>query len=175
MSVIQFSPSKKLLDSIEIMLDHPLMFVVPTLNAHNDDQQLEKTVLYIEIFKFLLQKKYKDRFTPEHSQYILVNLFSEPFRNAMSWGNKLDPTKDLVIALWFGEKGILVGFRDEGDHFSRKETKRIYENRLPVTTSRVSGIGGAGTKRLYSKAHEILVATEENTLYATYLIPELSS
>jgi len=70
--------------------------------------------------------------------------------------------------MWYGSKGILLAIRDEGDFFSRPETKKIFESKEFVPSTRVPP-SGIGMENIY-KADKVFVSTEENALYCAVII-----
>jgi len=170
MSTIQFSVSKKFLQSIDTDYKQPLIFIFPTLNALESEEESNIDCSYVLMMQALLKERFNQQYTQENSQYLLINMFHEPLRNAMEHGNKFDSTKSNTMALWIGKKGVLFAFRDEGNFFSLPATKELYESRSFVPTTRLGGVGGGGTDLLFEVAKDILVATEENTLYVSYLL-----
>ncbi len=164
-----FSPPEYLLQSIDFLFKQPLILIIPTANE-NIKRDCEINVSYVAALKGMFSEYYRGKFTPENSQYLLVDMFSEPLRNAMEHGNRFDYNTNTIVGVWVGNKGVLFAFRDQGDFFSKESTKKDYESRKEIVSTRVNSPSGFGTISLFETAEVIYVATEENTLYATYLL-----
>jgi anti-sigma regulatory factor (Ser/Thr protein kinase) len=163
-----FKPSDFLLKEIDFTQYAPVILVIQTKN--DTDSIMVPYTIHLTLVLSMLNEKYKERFGRKESNNLFIYLYSEPLRNAMEHGNNFDESKQVVVVLWFGEKGILLGFRDEGDFFTRETTKLKYENRQRNPSTRIGSIsGGHGTIGLYSYAKSIYVDTYENTLYVSYL------
>lgn len=165
-----FHPPAELLRSISFEEKLPHILFVPTFNAKGRTEEThEMGNAYMKLVKGVLTSKYAERFTKEHFQLIYVNLFIEQFRDCAKHGNGYDPSKYVMVGIWLGENGIMFAFRDEGEFFSRIETKEKFESRTLIPSTSVP-MSGMGLVLLYKAAKDIYVATEENTLYVTYMI-----
>lgn len=169
-----FFPDQKLLSNIDFLHNAPLILIIPTLpkEVSYNENIARLDISYVAALKEIFSVYYRERYTREHSQLLLVNMFHEPLRNAMEHGNKFAPNTTTIVGMWLGQKGVLFAFRDCGDYFSRKDVKAIYESRTRVESTRIDDPGGYGCIHLYEVAEDIIVATEENTLYATYLLKD---
>ncbi len=168
---ISFKPEPWLLDEIDCRQRIPLIFIFETVEKakKGDPYRDPYSIGLVGVLK-AMQEMYKEKFTQRESHELFVYCFSEPLRNAMEHGNQFQAGKQVATAIWFGQKGVTLAFRDEGDYFSRPEIKQRYENRESNPTTRSTGVGGHGTKGLKKYANSILVATDQNTLYINYLL-----
>jgi len=103
------------------------------------------------------------------SQYAIVTIlaaFGEALANASEHGNQSKMRKKIVVRCWFGEKGVIFSFRDEGNFFRHLKNKKAVESRtiLPSTKKKPSGAGMV----LVYQADEIFVSTRQNTLYLVF-------
>ncbi|MEJ0001805.1 MAG: ATP-binding protein [bacterium] len=175
MAAIQFFPEQKLLQSIGFQHRSPLILIIPTLaedGATEEEARLDAAC--VGALRTIFSEYYRERYTRGHSQLLLINMFHEPLRNAMEHGNRSDTGTSVVVGIWLGSRGVLFAFRDHGDYFSRAEVKKTYESRTLVQSTRLHDPGGYGCVHLYKAAEDIVVATAENTLYATYLLKDFS-
>lgn len=168
-----FNPSEQLLKSIGFNSGLPLILLIPTFGVNGETESSSETGTgFIRLMKGVFLGKYGNgRFTPEHSQHILVDMFNEPLKNAVEYGNNHDPKKYVTFGLWLGEQGALFAWRDEGNFFSKAETKQLFESRTPIPSTRTLNPSGFWTGELLPRsAKDIHVAVEENTLYLTYAL-----
>lgn len=95
----------------------------------------------------------------------------EAIKNASDHGSDCDPEKDIKLTLWTGNKGILVGVKDEGTFYKNEETKKRVEGKhsSPVVwKQRHVKNCGIGMGIIY-QADELFVDTEEGILYLLLL------
>jgi hypothetical protein len=169
MKSVQFCPKEELLQSIRYQGLPPLITIFPTLPKEPSDQELDEFGQLFTAIRIFLEENLQERFLL-HQHFLQVNMLSEPLRNGMEHGNRSDSAKQVAVAVWIGECGVLFAFQDEGDFFSKQEVKLLYESRSKIESTRFQGPGGNGTRYLYKKAKDIYVAIDENTLYATYFV-----
>ena len=97
---------------------------------------------------------------------IIGEVFIEAISNAAFHGNKKDKLKNIIVGVWYGKKGILFGIRDEGEFFSKEQTKKLIESRTQIDSTggeKCFGIGLEGY--IYKDADKIFVDTSQNTLF----------
>lgn len=101
-----------------------------------------------------------------YAMNVILAAFGEALANASEHGNLSQVSKKIIVGCWFGEKGIIFSFRDEGDFFKKLKNKKAVESRttLPSTRKKPSGGGMA----LVYEADEIFVSTRKNTLYLAF-------
>ncbi|MDO8601229.1 MAG: ATP-binding protein [bacterium] len=97
---------------------------------------------------------------------IILGAFGEAIANASEHGNQSQPSKKIVVRCFFGQKGVIFSFHDEGNFFKQLKNKKAVESRtiLPSTKKVPSGGGMA----LIYNADEIFVSTRQNTLYLVF-------
>lgn len=98
---------------------------------------------------------------------LISDVFIESVMNAAIHGNKEDPNKNIQFEIRIGENGILMAFKDEGDFYTTQEAKNHVEQKIPYPSKRL-GTAGVGMKYIF-QADALIVAIEENALYALFL------
>ena len=101
-------------------------------------------------------------------QLVIGEIFLDAIINAARHGNKKNPNKKVLFGCWFGENGILFGFRDEGKFYSKWKIKELVESRTHILSTDPEGCN-AGMEHIY-QADSIHVSTTENTLYVVVMI-----
>jgi len=96
---------------------------------------------------------------------LIGETFVEALSNAAIHGNKKEKTKNIILGVWYGKEGILLGVRDEGDFFSKALTKNLIESRTEIPSTSGEYPFGYGVSDLYKDADKIFVDTEQNTLF----------
>jgi len=167
---MKYTPNPKMLEKAGLTEALPFIMMIPSYRFGVDENGSDKDNLYLSLFTNIFSNEYGGGFTPGHGQPILGEILNEMLKNAMEHGNKFDPKKYATIAVWFGKRGVVFGFRDEGDFFSLKSTKGKMESRIPIESTRAQDPSGLGTLGLCEVADEIHVNTEEKTLYVLYMI-----
>ena len=101
-----------------------------------------------------------------YAMAVILGAFGEALSNASEHGNQSQTSKKIVVRCWFGEKGIIFSFRDEGNFFKKTKNKKAVESQtiLPSTKKKPSG---AGMLLVYN-ADVIYVSTRQNTLYLAF-------
>jgi hypothetical protein len=86
--------------------------------------------------------------------------------NAAKHGNQNDPQKKIILGWWFGEKGALIGIRDEGDFYQRASIRAAINlrKRLP------SGKNPSDFDIIYEADN---VSISDGALFVTVLINSL--
>ena len=69
--------------------------------------------------------------------------------------------------LFLGDKGLSQGFKDFGNYFKCEKTKEIWENKIPVKSTKNSNFSGKGAgKKFMSIAFDLIeVDTKKGILY----------
>lgn len=177
--MIHFSPDQSLLESIESVQIFPIILLLPGYNENKEEDKEFDHIKYVVniastvMLAGLFDEAYRSDFEGENRQLLCVNMINEQVRNSAEHGNKGGEEKYITLAVWLGKKGIVFAYRDEGDYFSLPSTKKAFESRTRIESTRKNqgrGHGGAGTQHLFEVADKIIVAIEEKTLYATYLL-----
>lgn len=165
-----FKPSQTLLERVDFRVQAFTLFHLPSFDYRGNREASELLVSSTSCVGNLARTIYgEQRFNRQHCQQVSINLFSEQIHNCSEHGNKCDSNKSVSVGLWFGGKGILFAYRDQGTFFSELKTKQALESRSRIPSSRV-GAGGYGTQLLYEAADELVVVTQENTLYVVHLL-----
>lgn len=165
-----FNPPAYILEEIEFDEETPYVAKIKTFNIYNEFPDL--VVNYIEALRELLRQKYGNDWienTTGNTHHVLGDLFWEFLKNSLEHGNQYDPEMYVLVPLWLGKKGLLLGFRDEGDFYKQQETKQRFEARKGFDSTRVGDPGGTGTNcNLNEDADDIFVDTQTGTLYLSY-------
>jgi len=101
-----------------------------------------------------------------YAMAIILGAFGEALGNASEHGNKSWTRKKIVVRCWFGEKGIIFSFRDEGSFFKKMKNKKAVESRTILSSTKKDPSGG-GMALIYN-ADEVFVSTRQNTLYLVF-------
>lgn len=114
-----------------------------------------------------LSEFYRLPFDPKRMNGQLIGeTFVEALSNAAIHGNRKDKTKNIILGVWYGRKGIFFGVRDEGDFFSKDSTKKLIESRTEISSTGGKESFGIGLRDyIYEDADKIFVDTEQNTLF----------
>ena len=92
--------------------------------------------------------------------------FVEDLSNAAIHGNAKEKTKNIILGVWYGKEGLLLGVRDEGDFFSKDLTKKLIESRTQIHSTGGEESFGIGLMNyIYKDADKIFVDTNQNTLF----------
>lgn len=167
-----FNPPSALLEKIQALPYSLFIFTVPTIDLDGSTKRgTEGVSAIISFLKDLLQIRFKEKFTIDSSQIITGDIFGELLANAVEHGNKYNPQSLVEMGISLGEKGIMFAFRDEGDFFTKEETKKKFESRSGISSTRIESPSGHGIRdNLFIEAEDIVVSTNENALYVTLLV-----
>lgn len=106
----------------------------------------------------------------------LLNTFAsiiiEATKNASDHGNDCDPDKPISVTAWAGDRGFLIGVRDEGDFFKSETIKNNFEKKILPETDWKKRHGrntGQGIAYWLFYADKLLVDTSTGTLYLMFL------
>ncbi len=94
-----------------------------------------------------------------------LGVFREGTTNAIA--HCPENCSQINYGLFLGDKGILHGFRNFGDYFKSEKTKKLWESKTPVQSTRESNFSGhgAGDKIIYSLSDFIKVDSKKGILY----------
>jgi hypothetical protein len=112
------------------------------------------------------QRKRARRIPGERFPTIVDYLIWEALLNSAEHGNAWDQDKKIHIVVLLGDKGIIIGCRDEGEFFKQVEVKEKFETKERIKEQQHSG-RGMGTRCMYLRAEEIEVDIETGTLFLT--------
>ncbi len=74
--------------------------------------------------------------------------------------------KNIIVGVYYGKEGVLFGIQDEGEFFSKKQTKKLIESRVKIESTGEEGCLGIGLEGyIYKNSDKILVDTNQNTLF----------
>jgi hypothetical protein len=95
----------------------------------------------------------------------VIMVFMEGIKNAIAHGPKYK--KFIAHSLFLGNKGIIQGFKDFGDYFKSEKTKKIWENKIHISSTNKSDFSGRGFGNgiIYENSELINVNTKEGILY----------
>ena len=170
MTFDQFKPSKQFLE--KICKDEgdlaTLYFVIP-IKKETSERSIEDTLAMVTLGMYNVTAEYY-----RWGLNIKENMHTQKFgglavhalENSIVHGSK---EGDIVIdGLFLGTEGLCHGFRDCGDYFKSEEIKRMFENRVTISSSgvetHISGCG-IGVDGIYEYADEIQVDTKKGILY----------
>lgn len=120
-----------------------------------------------------LNSKQLDAFDKENksqgfTQRSLVSL-SEMIKNTFEHGNKGRVGALAHFGYWLTEEGVVVGIRDEGDFYSREETREKIEQKTRILSTKEIPSGSGISRCLYNYSDFLRVVPEQNALFAGFL------
>lgn len=101
-----------------------------------------------------------------HVQFTLLELLKNSARHA----HGTDRSRPLDCALVYGERGVVLGVKDEGDFYRRSSTKEQLEARQLIDSTSEPP-GGFGTRHLAEFPHEVEIDLEQGICWVLMLLP----
>ena len=86
---------------------------------------------YFAVPLSIIKAEYKGDLDEEFLNFVILGLL----HNAAKHGNKNNEQKKILMGWWFGNEGILIGVKDEGDFFHRQSVKKAVESRQHLISS----------------------------------------
>jgi len=154
----------------------PIYRIIPLYKSHKASEFVRTSLLsgvFAEIREYYHLDNHinrKLRVKTEVDVQSISDIVDEGIRNAIAHGCRDKGPNGLVTyGIFYGSEGICHGFRDEGNYFSMPETKRIFENRIPITEfgEEVEAMSGfcIGVDLMYKASDKIFVDIQQNTLF----------
>lgn len=115
---------------------------------------------------------FKADFYKEFSHNVLLSV-GELIKNAFEHGNGYDKSKVVSFAFWFTPHGIVLGCKDEGVFFSKKETVLAFKKKESFdSTSLRESSCNAGINIFYEDSDAIEVDSNQNSIFLAFILKQ---
>ena len=167
-----FYPSKRILETIcdeEIPITTYILF--QTGRKKEQEEKLMRSFLTGLIYQIMDNYNCITKINQIDTGKIL-SVPIEAIKNCFSHNPKqIEPIK---FGLFMGSKGICYGFQDSGNYFKSKNTKKIYEHKIPIIKNQSIENGNQRfrvgvTNFIYPYSDLIEVDTKKGILYCVQL------